>query len=68
VDTFRYGDLMTAPGKVKLDNGGHTYDGEYYVRSVTHSITRGEYKQSFQLAREGVGSKLNNPVKHGTKR
>ncbi len=67
VDTFRYGTLLWSPGKVKLDNAGQTYDGDYYVRSVTHSITRSEYKQSFQLAREGVDSKLKNSGKRGAK-
>jgi hypothetical protein len=30
----------------------------YYVKSVSHSIKRGEYKQSFSLQREGLGSTL----------
>ena len=30
------------------------FDGLYYVKSVTHSIKRGEYKQSFSLARNGL--------------
>jgi len=29
------------------------------VKSVTHSIKRGEYKQSFTLKRGGVGSSVN---------
>ena len=41
---------------VGLRGAGYTYDGFYYVKSVTHSITRGEYKQNFSLTREGVGS------------
>jgi len=35
---------------------GSTYDGLYYVQSVTHRIRPGSYKQSFTLTREGVGS------------
>ncbi|MNU08779.1 hypothetical protein D3C72_2549820 [compost metagenome] len=30
------------------------YDGLYYVDSVTHKLKRGEYKQSFQLSRDGL--------------
>ena len=37
-----------------------TYDGLYYVDSVTHNIKRGEYKQSFTLSRDGLIS--NTPV------
>jgi hypothetical protein len=37
---------------------GAYYDGKYYVKSVTHNIKRGEYKQSFSLARGGVGSSV----------
>jgi hypothetical protein len=33
---------------------GLAYDGLYYVRSVTHDIRRGEYKQSFSLSRDGL--------------
>jgi hypothetical protein len=28
----------------------------YYVKSVAHRISRGEYKQSFTLTREGLRS------------
>ena len=37
---------------------GRYYDGKYYVKSVTHTIKRGEYKQSFTLARGGIGSSV----------
>lgn len=58
VDTARYGDVLTAPGKVIVRGVGKHYDGEYYVKSVKHDITPGEYKQGFVLTREGVGSKI----------
>ena len=35
---------------------GFSYDGDYYVKSVTHSIRLGEYKQRFTLTREGIGA------------
>jgi len=34
------------------------YDGLYYVKSVTHKIKRGEYKQSFELSRNGLISTI----------
>ena len=41
---------------VGVRGAGLTYDGLYYVESVTHNIKRGEYKQSFTLSRDGVVS------------
>ncbi len=41
-----------------LRGAGLTYDGHYYVRSVTHSISRGAYKQRFMLTRDGVGATI----------
>jgi hypothetical protein len=56
LDALRYGDLLTAPGIVGLRGAGYSYDGYYYVKSVSHQISRTDYKQSFSLAREGTGS------------
>lgn len=56
LDVSRYGDLLRPRGLVGLRGAGYTYDGFYYVKSVTHSIQKGEYKQSFTLTREGVGA------------
>ena len=39
-----------------LRGAGYTHDGSYYVKSVTHNISKGQYKQSFTLTREGVGA------------
>jgi hypothetical protein len=41
---------------VGVRGAGQAYDGHYYVNSVTHSIKRGEYKQRFQLSRDGLNS------------
>ena len=41
---------------VGVRGAGLTYDGLYYVESVTHNIKRGEYKQNFSLSRDGVVS------------
>jgi hypothetical protein len=60
LDVVRYGDMLQPRGLVGLRGAGFTYDGFYYVKSVTHNISKGEYKQSFTLTREGVGT--NTPV------
>jgi hypothetical protein len=54
VDVLRYGRPLSARGLVGVRGAGIAYDGLYYVKSVTHTIKRGEYKQSFTLAREGL--------------
>lgn len=54
VDGARYGMVLYARGLVGVRGAGLSYDGLYYVKSVSHSIKRGEYKQSFNLQREGV--------------
>lgn len=56
LDTARYGDLLFAPGVVAVRGAGATYDGLYYVDSVTHKITPERYTQEFRLSREGTGS------------
>jgi hypothetical protein len=54
LDVLRYGRVLQARQLVGVRGAGLTYDGLYYVKSVTHSIKRGEYKQSFTLARNGL--------------
>jgi len=56
LDALRYGDLLKPRGLVGVRGAGFSYDGLWYVRRVTHNIRKDEYKQSFTLAREGVGS------------
>jgi len=64
LDTFTYGDLLVAPGKVGVRTAGGSFDGDYLISEVTHTITRGEYKQAFKLKREGMGT-LTQKVKNG---
>jgi len=45
---------------VGVRGAGLAYDGLYYVNSVTHSLKRGEFKQSFSISRDGLIS--NTPV------
>ncbi len=54
LDVLRYGHVLRARQLVGLRGAGLAYDGLYYVTSVTHDIKRGEYKQSFSLARDGL--------------
>ena len=56
LDTLRYGAVLSAPGLVGVRGMGYSYDGLYYVQSVTHRISRQAYKQVFMLNREGMGS------------
>lgn len=56
VDTVRYGDVLEARGLAGVRGAGYTYDGYYYVKNVTHTLSEGNYKQRFTLTREGKGS------------
>jgi hypothetical protein len=56
LDVLRYGYVFKVRQRAAVRGAGQYYDGEYYVKSVTHTIKRGQYKQSFSLARGGVGS------------
>ena len=55
LDVARYGRLLKSRQLVGVRGAGLPFDGLYYVKSVTHDIKRGEYKQSFTLARNGAG-------------
>jgi hypothetical protein len=56
LDALRYGGVLQPRGIVGLRGAGLTYDGLYYVKSVAHSISKGQYKQKFTLTREGTVS------------
>jgi len=56
LDVIRYGRVLKARELVGVRGAGATYDGVYYVKSVTHNIKRGEYKQSFTLSRNALVS------------
>jgi hypothetical protein len=58
LDTVRYGHILRARRLVGVRGVGLSYDGNYYVCRVTHTIRRGEYKQNFTLRREGTGTLL----------
>ena len=54
LDVSRYGRLLKSRQLVGVRGAGLPFDGLYYVKSVTHEIKRGQYKQSFSLARNGL--------------
>lgn len=56
LDTMLYGHVLRACKLVGVRGAGLAYNGFYYVRSVTHTLQRGSYKQSFTLGREGTYS------------
>jgi hypothetical protein len=58
LDVMRYGRVFKSRQLVSVRGAGAYFDGKYYVKSVTHNIKRGEYKQSFTLARGGIGSSV----------
>ena len=59
LDTLRYGSVLRARRPVGVRGAGHSYDGDYYVRKVTHVITSGvSYTQQFTISREGPGELL----------
>ena len=54
LDVARYGRLLKSRRLVGVRGAGLPFDGLYYVKSVSHDIKRGEYKQSFTLARNAL--------------
>ena len=56
LDVLRYGRVLRSRMMVGVRGAGLTYDGLYYVNSVTHSLKRGEYKQNFEISRDGLVS------------
>jgi hypothetical protein len=50
LDVVRYGQPLRSRLLVGVRGAGIAYDGLYYVNSVTHNLSRGEYKQSFSLS------------------
>jgi hypothetical protein len=56
LDVLRYSRMLKARGLVGVRGVGIAYDGLYYVQSVTSTLKRGEFKQSFNLTRNGLVS------------
>jgi len=58
LNVARYGRVLKARQLVGVRGAGPAFDGLYYVKSVTHTIQRGDYRQEFTLARNGLVSTL----------
>jgi hypothetical protein len=56
LDVVRYGQILKARKLVGVRGAGEAFDGLYFVKSVTSTLKRGEFKQSFQLSRNGLVS------------
>ncbi|MCX4510841.1 hypothetical protein OHA27_11090 [Streptomyces sp. NBC_01619] len=54
LDVTRYGYVLRPRELVGVRGSGVTYDGDYYVKSVTHNLRPGSYQQNFTLSREGL--------------
>jgi hypothetical protein len=58
LDVARYGKVLKSRGLVGVRGAGEAFDGLHYVTSVTSTLRRGEFTQSFTLARNGLLSTL----------
>jgi hypothetical protein len=54
LDVLRYGQTLKARRLVGVRGAGRGYDGLYYVKSVTNTLKRGEFKQNLSLVRDGL--------------
>ena len=54
LDVLRYGRILKPRKLVGVRGAGVAYDGLYYVNSVTSTLKRGEFKQRFNLTRNGL--------------
>jgi hypothetical protein len=54
LNVLRYGRILKARKTVGLRGAGPAFDGLYYVKRVSHTLKRGEYKQNFTLTRNGL--------------
>jgi hypothetical protein len=58
LDVQRYGSVLKSRQLVGVRGAGDAFDGLHYVASVTSSIKRGEFTQSFTTARNALLSTL----------
>jgi hypothetical protein len=58
LNILRYGHILRARQTVLVRGVGEVFDGVHYVSSVTHKISRGEYKQEFSLSRNALMSSV----------
>lgn len=58
LDVARYGHVLKSRQLVGVRGAGEAFDGLHYVTSVTSTLKRGEFTQSFSLARNGLLSTI----------
>lgn len=58
IDVATYGRPLAARSLVGVRGAGLAYDGLWYVKSVTNTLGRGSWKQSFTVARDGLVSNV----------
>jgi hypothetical protein len=56
LDVLRYGRPLKARQLVGVRGAGLAFDGLYFVKSVTSTLKKGEFKQSFALTRNALVS------------
>lgn len=54
LDVNRHGYLLQPRQLVGVRGSGRAYDGDYFVKSVTHNLRPGSFLQNFTLSREGM--------------
>lgn len=54
LDVLRYGRLLKSRQLVGVRGAGLAFDGLYFVKSVTSTLKKGEFKQSFALTRNAL--------------
>ncbi|MFN9645963.1 MAG: hypothetical protein ACK6BG_12805 [Cyanobacteriota bacterium] len=54
VDLVRYGRPIDARSLIFVRGASRAYNGLWYVRSVSHALGRGSWRQTFQLSRDGL--------------
>ncbi|GHH29782.1 hypothetical protein [Streptomyces rubradiris] len=54
LDVGRHGYLLQPRRLVGVRGAGRAYDGDYFVKSVTHNLRPGSFQQNFTLSREGL--------------
>lgn len=56
LDVLEHGTMVRAGGLVSMTGVGTAYGGTWYVRQVTHTVSRGRFEQQIELSREGLGT------------
>ncbi|WP_188132470.1 hypothetical protein [Streptomyces boluensis] len=54
LDVNRHGYLLQPRQLVGVRGSGRAYDGDYFVKSVTHILRPGSFQQNFTISREGL--------------